>query len=265
MANIFVNLPMPAGDGPGTAIDVSAMGSEKSIVIAGTFTGATISIEISNNGVDFSGFLTFPAEGKKVLPVVARYMRVFVRGRSAEPFYANADVGANDNGSKFVELPVPAGNGAGTPVDISKLGNYTTFIVVANMPGVTLAFEISEDGTDWVSCGASFADVGGLHSRNIIANQARLFVRGRTTLPFTAKAFLGAANDSISGETEVSGPTALDLAVQIDTLSAQVAQLVSLAGLTATQLREAQEAICELQRCLDYTRAQVEGATPPTH
>jgi hypothetical protein len=202
MANIFVNLPIPAGDGPGAAIDVSAMGKEKSIVVGGAFPGATIAIEVSTDGgTIFQAIWLFAAAGKKVIPAAAQFIRVFVRGRSAAAFSANVDVGANDNGALFANLPVPAGDGTGAPVDVSALGNFTTFVAGGLLRGVAIAIEISEDGISYFPCGMSFADQGGIQSKVVVANFMRTLVQGRAgnTFPFTAAVSVGAINDAGSG------------------------------------------------------------------
>jgi hypothetical protein len=203
MANIFVNLPMPAGDGPGAAVDVSALGKEKSIVMGGDFGGATVAIEVSTDGgTVFKPIWLFQDAGKKVLPVAAQFMRTFVRGRgSSGPFTATANVGADDAGALFAVIPVPAVDGPGTPVDVSALGNFTTFVVGGEFPGVTVSFEVSEDGVDYFACGASFSDEGDQQSRVVVANFIRIFLRGHDNNPavFNPTASVGAINDGAGG------------------------------------------------------------------
>lgn len=105
MANIFLSLPMPVGNGSGAPVDVSAMGSEKSIVIGGSFVGASVAIEVSTDGgTTFLPIWLFTTASKKVIPVAAQFMRVFVSGRSAQPFSAAVNIGANDSGALFVGL-----------------------------------------------------------------------------------------------------------------------------------------------------------------
>jgi hypothetical protein len=203
MPNIFVNLPMPAGNGAGAAVDVSAQGRDKSIVMGGGFGGATVAIEVSTDGGNvFKPIWLFQAAGKKVLPVAAEFMRVFVRGRgSSGPFTATASVGADDKGALFAVIPVPAVDGPGTPVDVSALGNFTTFVVGGVFPGVTVSFEVSEDGVDYFACGASFADEGDQQSRVVVANYMRIFLRGHDFNPaaFNPTASVGAINDVSGG------------------------------------------------------------------
>lgn len=200
MANIFLTLPMPVGDGPGPIVDVSAMGKEKSIVVGGVFTGASVSVEVSEDDNNFSVVQTFTAAGKATIAVAAKAMRVRVLGRSAEPFSATLNVGANDDGGLFVDLPIPAGDGAGTPVDVSALGSFTTFVVAGDFQGASVAIEVSEDGVDYAVC-ENFAGAGGVQSKVVIANWMRTFVRGRAgnTYPFTPVVSVGAIVDSGGG------------------------------------------------------------------
>lgn len=192
---------MPAGNGAGAPINVAATGQEKSIVVGGVFTGATITVEASNDGgTTFHAVCLFSAPGKRVVGVAAQFLRVFVRGRSAEPFSANADVGANDNGAMFTILPVPAGDGAGAPVDVSAFGNFTTFIAGGLFRDATISIEVSEDGVDYSPCGQVFSGQGGLENKTVVGNFMRTFVRGRVgnTFPFTPVIAVGACNDPTS-------------------------------------------------------------------
>jgi hypothetical protein len=200
MANIFLNLPMPVGDGAGASVDTSAMGTDKTIVIGGEFTGSSVAIEVSTDGVSFNGVYVFTSAGKKVLSVAAQFMRIFVRGRSAEPFSATANMGANDSGALFFSLPLPAGDGAGTPVDVSTQGNFTTFAVSGDLLGAGIAIQVSEDGVDYATC-QNFSGVGGIGSKVVVANWMRTFVSGRVgnSHPFTAVVAVGATVDAGGG------------------------------------------------------------------
>jgi hypothetical protein len=200
MANIFLNLPMPVGDGAGASVDTSAMGKDKSIVIGGLFTGSSVSIEISTDGVEFQGIHTFTSAGKEVLAVAAMAMRVFVRGRSAAPFSATCNIGANDVGALFFSLPVPAGDGAGTPVDVSTLGNFTTFVVTGDFNQAGVAIQVSEDGVDYATC-VNFSGIGGQESKVVVGNFMRTFVQGRAGngFPFTPVVAVGATLDAGGG------------------------------------------------------------------
>jgi hypothetical protein len=211
MANSFLDLPMPVGvDGPGAAVDTSAMGKDKTIIVGGVFTGATVTVQVSNDGgTTYRDLTTFSSAGKKPIPVAAEWMRVWVRGRSAEPFSANCDVGANDNGSTFAVLNTVATDGASAPVDISALGNFTTMVVGGEFRDATLTVEVSEDGNSYHPV-ATFKHPGGVVSKEaIVGNWARVVTAGRTgnTFPFTPTVAMGAANDPGAGGIAATGET----------------------------------------------------------
>lgn len=192
---------MPAGDGGGTAVDVSSMGKEKTIVVGGSFVGATVSIQVSvDGGTVFQDIATFSSSGKRTIDVAAQWARVFVRGRSAEPFSANADIGGNNLGSSFLNFVLPAGDGAGPALDISTLGHFTSIVAGGSFRDAVLTVEVSEDGTSYAPCG-SFFDPGGVFHKNLVANFARIVVSGRAgnTFPFTPSVSIGAANDPGAG------------------------------------------------------------------
>ncbi|HLU38117.1 MAG TPA: hypothetical protein VK081_01955, partial [Planctomycetota bacterium] len=105
----FAALPMPAGNGAGAAVDVSALGAYCTFITAGSFLGATITVEASEDGVSYAPVVTFANYGGQQSAVVtANFMRVAVSGRKAIiPFTATAAVGAiNDAGG--------GGGGGGT-------------------------------------------------------------------------------------------------------------------------------------------------------
>lgn len=263
MANIFENLPLPVSDGAGAKIDVSAMGEEKTIIVDGEFEGTTIRIEVSHDGNNWGYLTLFSAPGKKVIPVAAKFMRTWVEGRIGNtfPFNPNVDVGANDNGAQFVNIPVPSTDGVGSVVDVSELGNFTTFIVAGEFEGTTISIEASEDGISWVPCSKSFANgVAGIESKVVVANKMRARVQGRTgnTFPFTAIATVGATNDATSDAADEDGPDAVDIAIQIDDLTILVANLANQVGILTTTVNQQQNAISSLTNQVDQLAGQVQ-------
>jgi hypothetical protein len=178
------------------------MGKDKSFVVGGSdFFGGTVIIEASTDGTTFFPIWVFDAPGKKVIPIAAKALRTL----SSRTGTVNVDVGSNDDGADFADLPLPAADGVGAPVDVSVLGTFTTFIVTGELPGVVITVEVSEDGNSYFPCGTTFSDQGGVQSRNVTANFMRTRVSGRSNQPFTAAVSVGAIND-ISG-----GPTADEL------------------------------------------------------
>jgi hypothetical protein len=202
--NIFKNLPIPVGVGPGADIDVSDLGKDKTIVVGGAFNGNTVLIEISTDaaGLFFHPIAMFTAAGHKTLPVAARRMRVNVGG--SLPVGLNVDVGADDQGALFVDLPMPVGNGAGAAVDISAFGDWITAVVAGAMGGST-TIEISEDGVDFHNLCPSFT-APGTSSQLATANWARTFVRNGTGAATSVSlgAIKGAVTQANAGAVERS-------------------------------------------------------------
>ncbi len=206
MSNLFLNLPLPVANGPGAAVDVSAMGGPRTITALGTFPGTTITIEVSNDGgLTFAPLTLFQnIGGERVVPIAAQWMRTNVGGRKpAVPFAANVDVGAPATGGLFAVLPMPAGDGPGLGANIAAFGTFATVIATGGFAGVNILVEISEDGVDWAPL-MQFAGYGGVQSRLITATFARVNVSGRRAgVPFTAVVALGAI--SLGGSVAPSG------------------------------------------------------------
>lgn len=196
MANSFADLPLPVLNGPGAAVDVSTFGFAKTLTCVGTFEQATITIEASvDGGVEWAPVHVFQmgTPDTVLVEVVANRMRTNVSGRKAiVPFAVNCDVAAPAATPLFANAPLPAGNGAGTPVDISTFGAFTTFIVGGTFGGAVVTIQISEDGVDYATL-KQFAGQGGIFSHVVTANWVRAFVAGRkAVVPFSATLDLGA-------------------------------------------------------------------------
>lgn len=147
MANIYLNLPAPAGNGAGAAVDVSTMGAEKTIVVGGSMIGQ-ITIEFSNELVptQFAPLKTIQNNGEFDAMVAARWMRVSVSGFKEGA--ANVDVGADDGGCEFDNLPTTVGDGLGAAVNVATRGPFRTVHVVGQFRGACI-IEISEDNVSW--------------------------------------------------------------------------------------------------------------------
>lgn len=151
MANLFTNVPAPAGDGSGAAVDFSAYGSSKTIVVTGSWPETlqpTINIEINNAAVAADGswapIATFQGAGTEVVDVAARWIRATVSNYRGGPA-PEINIGGTDAGTSFANLPVTAGNGSGAGVDVSALGLFKTVHVGAQFRGATI-IEVSNDG-----------------------------------------------------------------------------------------------------------------------
>lgn len=223
--NLFLDLPMPAFNGAGAAVDTSGMGRVKTIICRGDFTGCSIMVEVSNDAeANWAPLVSFHRPGQeKVIEVAAESMRVYVQGRVAGvAFTANVDVSANSVGGLFEVLPLPVGDGAGVPVDVSDLGFFKTAVVRGDFHG-TLAIEASNDGVDYAPVW-SFQSPGSLGSKRIAANYMRVRASGSRAAD-TASVSIGAVNDGTISASDQD---------RIDALS--VADLTALAALDTSML-----------------------------
>jgi len=154
MSNVFTELPVPLGNGNGTAVDVSTFGGTKTVVVVGTARSA-INIEFNNSDDPALGswqsLTTIHNSGSITVSVAARWMRASVSAYNTRVGgTSSVHVGATDAGATFVELPVPAGNGVGDSVDVSSalLGLFKTVQVGGPFRG-SLIVEVSVDGDEW--------------------------------------------------------------------------------------------------------------------
>lgn len=197
MANLFINLPPPAGNGVGATTDVSTMGAEKTITVTGA-AECMVTIEFSNDATiaRWAPVHTFQGSvgGKIVVILPARRMRVRLSGyKSGTP---NIDVGSTDLGSQFATPAVPAGNGVGAATNISGLGTVKTILAAGPYDGVVIP-ELSEDNIDWVP----FSGFQGGTAFNTRAISAQFLRVRRTGVPVALVSgppvvSIGAGNDT---------------------------------------------------------------------
>ena len=172
MANTFVTLPAPAGNGSGAGVDTSALGKERTITVQGTFRGSVI-IEVSaDGGTSWGELCVFTGRGGKTYQIAADFMRVTRAGvPDISPGTPVVEIGSNDDGGLYTSLAAPAGNGTGAAVDVSTFGAFKTGIAVGGR-GLTI-IEISQDGgTTWQEA-FSFT-TGSVISKEIVAEFARV-------------------------------------------------------------------------------------------
>jgi phage baseplate assembly protein gpV len=208
MPNLYVNLPTPVGNGVGAAVDVSAFGKFKTIVVGNAVAAPfdqTVTIEVSQNaGFDFAPIISFTEVGKKTIATAAQFMRLRVSGFVSGS--ADVEVGANNNAGMFASLPVPAGNGVGAPVATTDFGRFKS-VIVANPVGATFSgsvhVEASEDGVVFTDCLSFTKD--DIQHKSFYAAFVRVrrsgFDPDRPGLPVVD---LGAVNDTTSAV--VPGP-----------------------------------------------------------
>ncbi len=129
MANQFVNLPCPTGDGTGAPVDVSTFGALKTMICGGD-ADATVNVEFNNDAAQngtWHTLVTFQPRGSATRSAACHWMRVRVSGYNVNAGGTpTISLGGTDDGSDFAFLPSPAGNGVGAPVDVSTLGNFKT-------------------------------------------------------------------------------------------------------------------------------------------
>jgi len=147
MANVFLNIPVPAVTGSGAPVNVSALGYAKLFSLVGSFgsilsRGATVNIEASNDGVAWVAVATLTAENDIKRSFAAVFVRATVIGDATG---ATLSVGSDDPGTDMTALPTPVANGVGAPVNISAFGMAKTFIYNGGMQA-SIAIEISQDG-----------------------------------------------------------------------------------------------------------------------
>lgn len=178
MANVFVDLPVPIGNGAGASVAVDTMGEVKTVTYRGNLF-ASVQVQASADGVNWHTVHTFGATTqsagdqtlKQRLNLGARFMRAFVSNFRAGTA-ANMDVGSNDNGSQIASPVAPAGNGSGASLSVATLGTFNSVYVSGAFSGAVI-LEVSDDGIDWVPC-LSFNRNGGVKSKEFVAQFVRV-------------------------------------------------------------------------------------------
>lgn len=149
LPEIFLNIPVLAGNGPGAPVDVSQLAGNKTIVKSGSgyVFEPNITIEIANDaaGVNFVPLYSFQEiNGEVVLPIACKWIRAITSNYRGGPA-PSVDVGAETDPAVFATLVATPSNGSGAGVVTSALPEYKTFIVTGTFRG-TVNIEISQDG-----------------------------------------------------------------------------------------------------------------------
>jgi hypothetical protein len=199
--NLFVSLPAPAANAAGAWVDVSALGRVKSITVSGN-PGPfqpVVRIECSNELVPTHAYpiLTFPNPDTQTFQVACHWMRAVVsnyQGGGA----STVDIGSQDEGTSFAQLPVPAGTGVGAGISTAALGVFKT-IQIGGAFGGTIQIEISEDGGATYNAISSF-QAPGSESALFIADFMRVRRTGVPPLnPGLPDVWIAASNASGTG------------------------------------------------------------------
>jgi len=181
VANIFLNIPVPASDGNGAAVDCSSQGSLRTIVLgvtpgpSGEGMRCTINIQISNaaaapvNDNEWAPLATFQQDfgADQTVTVAAKWVRV-MRSNSRFPSGTpSVTIGSTDDGTFIDNLPATAGNGTGAGVNVSALPPWKTVTVGGAFNG-NVNVLVSEDGTFYATQ-FSFLGNGGQQSAAFMA------------------------------------------------------------------------------------------------
>jgi hypothetical protein len=135
MPNVFVLLS-------GAPTDVSAMGNEKTVVVAGVVSGA-VQLEASNNGVNFDSVDSFTSQGVRQYDLSCTHMRFTGGG-------AVVGVGSEAELTSALALAVPPGDGDGVSSDASLMGQDKNIIVAGAFTG-SLAIQVSDDNVNFAT------------------------------------------------------------------------------------------------------------------
>lgn len=178
MANQFLSLAVPAGDGVGAATDCTTLSSQRSISVDGGVFSGELVIEGSNAGnvdANFVGLPDVPPFRERQSPIdiqnTVQWMRVRRRGSSGGTAGTPTVKLAGEAVSipnVFATLAVPAGDGTGAGSSIAAGGAVNTIIVAGDFQGA-IVVDLSNDGVN-------FAPV------------ARFTTPGVVTVPGTANA-----------------------------------------------------------------------------
>lgn len=157
MANQFVALPAPAGNGSGAAVDVSTFGAQKTFTVADA-AGAFVTIEMSNQLVptNWAPVVTL-SRGERTINIAARWMRATVSNYQGGVPIVN--IGGDDSGASFATPVAPPANGAGVAIDVSALPPFKTVHIATAFQGA-LQIQISEDGGATYATALSFNSPG---------------------------------------------------------------------------------------------------------
>jgi hypothetical protein len=88
-------LAVPAGNGSGAASDIGDFGDQLTVVVAGSF-GGSISVEVSDNGTEWSPLMFFNNPGIQTVSCFANFIRVFRSGVGFDPGLPVIAVAASD-------------------------------------------------------------------------------------------------------------------------------------------------------------------------
>jgi hypothetical protein len=195
----FVDLPAPAGDGVGAAVNVSAFGTFNTIAVLGTWEGVT-TIEISEDNASWAQCATLQNPGYISAEFIAQFMRVRRAGTvvlGLPPGLPNVDVGAiNDPISTavasagrwnvrgpFIAVQLAAEDdlmlcnptAGGFPINLPAVtvANQGQQIAVKNITGSINAIAVTPNGADTIEGVAAAVNIAtGFASLTLVSDGA---------------------------------------------------------------------------------------------
>jgi hypothetical protein len=197
--NLFKTLPTLSANGPGAAVDVSAMGAAKTINVGsggGVYTPQT-AIEASMDNVNWQQVAQVKGPTKVSVMVACHYMRAnlsaFVDGVGP-----SVSVGGDNSGCGFTTLVALSGNGSGSAVGTSTTGPFKSVQVSGTFSG-TVNVEISDDGGVTYNPVFSFFKPG-IQSAVFYADHMRVTREGfASTTPGTPTVIVSDSTDGSGG------------------------------------------------------------------
>jgi hypothetical protein len=148
---VFLPIPVPAGDGVGAAVDVSAMVPAKRLVVAEVGTGISL-LEGSQDGSHFFGVDNGRIDRNAATPgpidlnLLARFLRVR-RSQAVSGAAPVLTIGADTiGGNTFGALTVPTVAGVGPVLSATGFGPVKTFAIGGTLRAGFVAVEGTQDG-----------------------------------------------------------------------------------------------------------------------
>lgn len=172
-----LQLPALAGNGAGTAINVSALAAAKTVVVSGSWQFApTIQIEVNCSPTQDGGWAPVGEQlqgaGTIAVNVACYWMRVkmsnFISGVAPSVW-----VGAGVDAPTFLDLTVPVVDGTGAASSIAAAPPFKTVQVSGPFGGV-VNIEISQDGSNWSQVLSFQSGEAGVQNATFVANYLRV-------------------------------------------------------------------------------------------
>lgn len=174
MAFTSVDLPAPAANGSGAAVDCSALGPTRTITVSSD--QAFVIVEVSNQDspTKWAPLASFLASGEQTGVCAAKWMRATVTNYESGDA-PTVSVGAEEATSAvYTELETTAGSGTGAAVDISTMPPFKT-VQVAGIWSGCVSIEVSVDGGVSYEEAFSFqSQQSGIQSRVVQADFVRV-------------------------------------------------------------------------------------------